>query len=123
MTVHSAVGLVTTGDLSTYEVRTISKGRTADNKAYVSSLTAGKTKRKAGNLDATWAISLYSKTNITEVPAALQAGQTIGIQLQNDSQSYNMIIDSSDLEVDIEGGELVGISLACSAVDDTSYPA
>lgn len=123
MTVHSAVGLTTTGDLSTYEVRTVSKGKTADNKAYVSSKSGGKTKRVAGNLDATWDISLYSKTNITEVPGALRPGQIIAVQLNNDAQDYNMIIDSSTLDVDIEAGELVGISLTCSAVDGDSYPA
>lgn len=124
MAVHSSVGLaVTAGDLSTFEVRVVTKHKTADNKAYVSSKTEGKTKRVAGNEDATWDISLYSKTNITEVPTDLQPGKTIALKLTNDAQSYNMIVDSSDLEVDIEAGELVGIALTCSAVDGDSYPA
>jgi len=121
MTVHSSVGLATSGALSTYEVRTITKGRAADNKPYVSSQTGGKTHRKAGNVDATWDVSLYAPANTTEVPAALKPGQTISVQLTNDTKAYKMIIDSSSLEVDIEGGELVGISLGCSAVDDDSY--
>jgi len=121
MSVESCVGMVTSQNLSTYEVRTISKGGAADNKAYVSSKTAGKTFRKPGNLDATWEISLYAKENETEVPAALKAGQPITIQLGDDAASKTMIIDSSTLEVDIEAGELVGISLSCSANAATSY--
>ncbi len=121
--VHPAVGMTTTGDLSTYDVRTCTKGKASDNKAYVSSQTAGKTQRAAGNLDATWELSLYSKADISEVPAALRPGQIISVQLEHDTQAYTMIIDSSSLEVDIEAGELVGISLSCSADSSTSYNA
>ena len=121
--VHSAVGMVTLGDLSTFDVRTCTKGKAADNKAYVSSQTAGKTHRVEGNLDATWELSLYSKDTITEVPAALRPGQEISVQLEHDSQAYTMIVDSSSLEVDIEAGELVGLSVSCSAVDAASYHA
>lgn len=121
--VHSAVGMTTAQDLTTYDVRTCTKGKAADNKAYVSSQTTGKTYRVAGNLDATWEISLYSKADISEVPAALRPGKTISVQLEHDTQLYTMIIDSSSLEVDIEAGELVGISLSCSAVNATSYNA
>jgi len=119
--VHSAVGMTTLQDLSTYDVRTCTKGKASDNKPYVSSQTGGKTARVPGNLDATWEISLYSKDEITEVPSALRAGQIISVQLEHDSQLYTMIIDSSSLEVDIESGELVGISLSCSAESSTSY--
>lgn len=121
--VYSAVGLVTLGDLSSYDVRTCTKGKAADNKSYVSSQTDGKTHRVPGNLDATWEISLYSKDDESEVPSALRPGQIISVQLKDDSQTYTMIIDSSSLEVDIEAGELVGISLSCSADSGTSYNA
>lgn len=121
MTTNSAVGLTTAGDLSTYEIRTITKGRVADNKPWVSSLTDGKTHRAPGNLDRTWAISLYAPDGVVEVPAALLAGETISVQVTGDSSSYDMIIDDASLEIDIEGGELIGISLSCSAVSADSY--
>ncbi len=121
--VYSAVGLVTTGDLSTYDVRTYTKGKAADNKSYVSSQTGGKTHRVEGNLDATWEISLYAKDGVSEVPAAFRPGQIISVQFQHDTQTYTMIIGSSSLEIDVEAGELVGISLSCSADSGTSYNA
>ena len=121
--VFPSVGLTTLQDLSTYDVRTVSKGKTADNQSYVSSQTTGKTFRVPGNLDATWEISLYAHDNESEIPAAMRPGQSIDVQLVNDSQLYTMIIDSSSLEVDIETGSLVGISLSCSAVSAASYHA
>ena len=120
---YSAVGLVTTGDLSGYDVRTYTKGKAADNKSFVSSQTGGKTHRVPGNLDATWEISVYAKNTESEVPSALRPGQIISVQFQHDSQTYTMIIDSSSLEIDIEDGGLVGISLSCSADSGTSYHA
>ena len=118
--VQSCVGMVTAGNLSTYDVRVITKGRSADNKAYVSSKTAGKNFRVAGNADATWEISLYAKANMEHIPAVLQPGQQISITAPS-APAEVMIIDSASLEVDIEAGELVGISLSCSAVAATSY--
>lgn len=118
---YSPVGLTTTGDLTTYDMRSISPGKTADNKAYVSSKTAGKTHRVPGNLDATWAISLYAKDEESEIPATLRAGQVISVQLQHDTQTYTMIIDDSNNEINVETGDLVGISLVCSADSATSY--
>jgi len=120
---YSAVGITTTGDLSTYDVRSCTKGKAADNKSFVSSLTAGKTHRVEGNLDATWELSLYAKDGESEIPAALRPGQIISVQLVADSQTYTMIIDSSSLEVNVESGDLVGISLSCSADSATSYHA
>ncbi len=119
----SAVGMVTLGDLSTYDVRTCNKGKAADNKAFVSSQTGGKTHRVEGNLDATWELSLYAKGDESEIPATLRPGQVISIQLEHDTQAYTMIIDSSSLDVDVEAGELVSISLSCSADSGTSYNA
>lgn len=120
---YSAVGLVTTGDLSTYDVRTCTKGKAADNKSFVSSQTGGKTHRVPGNLDATWEISLYSKSGESEMPSALRPGQIISVKFTADSQTYTMIIDSSSLEIDVEAGELVGITLSCSADSASSYHA
>ena len=123
MSVYPAVGLVTLQDLVTYEVRTCTKTKTADNQAYVSSLTDGKTFRKPGNLDASWEISLYAKDNESEVPAAFRPGQVFSLQLEDDTQLYTMIVDSSAIEVDIESGANIGISLSCSADSATSYNA
>jgi len=121
--VQSAVGLTTSQDLTTYDVRTITKRKSAANTAYVSSLTDGKTFRKAGNQDAGWDISIFSKATETEIPAALRAGQEITVQLSTDGASKKMIIDESTCEVNIETGDLVGISISASAVDANSYPA
>jgi len=119
--VYPAVGLTTLGDLSTYDVRSCTKGKAAANQSYVSSQTDGKTFRSEGNLDATWELSLYAKDDESEVPAAFRPGQVISVQLVNDTQAYTMIVDSSSLEIDIETGSLVGISLSCSADSATSY--
>ena len=119
----SAVGMVTTGDLSTYDVRTCTKGKAADNQAFVSSQTAGKTHRIEGNLDATWELSLYAKGDESEMPSAFRPGQVISVQLEHDTQTYTMIVDTSSLEVDVEAGALVGIALSCSADSATSYHA
>lgn len=121
--VYSAVGLVTTGDLSTYDVRTCNKGKAADNKSYVSSQTGGKTFSVEGNLSATWELSLYAHDGESEVPAAFRPGQVISIQLEHDAQPYTMRVDSSSVEIDVESGDLVGISLSCQADSSTSYNA
>ena len=119
--VYSSKGLTTLGDLSTYDVRTYTKGKAADNQSYVSSQTLGKTFRVEGNLDATWEISLYAHDDESEIPAGLRPGQVISVQFVNDTQAYTMIVDSSSLEVDVEAGTLVGISLSCSADSAASY--
>lgn len=121
--VYSAVGLTTTQDLSTYDVRSFNPSKSADNKAYVSSLTDGKTFRVEGNLDSSVAISLYAKDGESEIPAALRAGKVISVQLVGDSQLYTYIVDTADVEVDVESGELIAYSLACSADSATSYHA
>lgn len=118
---YSPVGLVTLGDFSTYDVRTASKGKAADNQSFVSSQTGGKTHRMEGNLDATWEISVYAKDGESEIPAAFRPGQIISVQLEHDTQAYTMIIDSSTLDVDVEAGTLVGFALSCSADSGSSY--
>ena len=120
--VHSCVGLLTAGDLVAYDVRTFTRGKSSDNKAYVSSKTGGKTFRVAGNVDATAEVSLYARSGELDIPAALETGKTITVQVPAGASTEKMIIDSSSMEVNIEGGELLGISLSLSAVDDASYP-
>ncbi len=120
--VQTTVGLLTAGDLVSYDVRSCTRNKASDNKSYVSSKTEGRTFRVAGNLDATWEISLYTKSGELDIPDVLETGKTITIQIPAGASSEAMIIDSSSLEVDIESGELIGISLSCSAVSASSYP-
>lgn len=115
------IGKITLKDLSTYDVRTCTKGKAADNKSFVSSQTAGKTHRVPGNLDATWELFLNTKNNETEIPTILDPGQIIKLQLEKDIRAYTMIIDSSSLEIHAEADEQAGILLSCSADSTNSY--
>lgn len=121
MSVQSSVGLLTAGGLVAYDVRTINQGHTADNKEYVSSKTGGKTFNEPGNLNASWEISLYAASGTKEVPAALRAGQLITCEIPAGATSQQMLISSSSLEVNIETGELIGISLSCVPYQAASY--
>lgn len=124
MSVQSAVGMTigfSAAGATTYDVRTITKSNVADNKSYVSSLTSGKTLRVPGNLDATWEISLYCSSGLYEIPDELRAGQIVKLKTPAGGSDVDMIVDSSSLEIDIEAGELLGISLSCSAVNAASY--
>lgn len=81
----------------------------AANVAYVSSSTAGQTKRNEGNIDATmsWAV-------LEGDPANLPAKNSIaGIRLFVDATTYweilwGMFTDISDIQVDIETAAMVG---------------
>lgn len=124
MSVQSAVGMTIglgVAGAATYDVLTITKGDAADNKSYVSSLTGGKTLRVPGNLDATWEISLKAPSGIYEVPDELRSGQIVQLKTPLGGSAVHMIVDSSSLEIDVEAGELLGISLSCSAVNANSY--
>ena len=107
---------------ATYDVLTIMKTGTSGNVSYVSSLTDGKTFRAPGNLDATWEITLKAPNGTYEVPAELRAGQIIVLKTPSGSgDALTMIVDTAALEIDIEAGELLGISLSCSANAVSSY--
>ncbi len=108
------IGTVTLKDSSTYDVRTCTKGQVVDSKPYASSKTGSKVYRVPGNITETWEISLYAKGDESDVPAGLRCGQIISTQLENGPQS-RMVINSSSMEVGDELGELLGISLSCSA--------
>jgi len=108
----SAKGLVTSEDLSAYHVRSYSRRATSDNQSFVSTQTDGKTHRVPGNRDAGFDISLFA-----------DEGNTITVKLENEDSSHTMIVDEASLEVNVETGELIGISLTCSAVDADSYDA
>jgi len=119
----SAKGLVTSEDLSAYHVRSYSRRATSDNQSFVSTQTDGKTHRVPGNRDAGFDISLFADDTNDDVPKALREGNTITVKLENEDSSHTMIVDEASLEVNVETGELIGISLTCSAVDADSYDA
>ena len=119
----SAKGLVTSEDLSTYHVKSYSKRGTSNNQSFVSTQTGGKTHRVPGNRDVGWDISLFADKTSDDVPVALREGNEITVKLENEDSSHTMIVDEASLEVNVETGELIGISLTCSAVDDSSYDA
>lgn len=119
--VHSIIGIATVGDLSAYDVRTFTENRSADNKAFVSSATDGKTERVAGNLDKTWDISLYAKVTEFNIPTALDPGAELTCEIPAGAASLTMIIDTAVCEVNWETGELISYALTCSAVSSASY--
>lgn len=123
--VQSAVGMVIglgVDAAETYDVRSITKSRVADNQAYVSSKTGGKTFRVDGNLDATWEISLFALSGMEHIPSELQPGQRIKVKCPvADGVTEEMLVDSATLEVDVGAAAVIGISLSCSAVDGSSY--
>jgi len=121
MSVQSSVGLLTAGGLVAYDVRTITQNNSADNKEYVSSKTDGKTFNEPGNLNKSWDISLYAPAACKEVPAALKAGQLISCEIPAGATSQQMLISTANLEVNIESGDLIGISLTCVPYQAASY--
>lgn len=121
MSVQSSKGLLTTGDLATYDVRTIAANDSADNKEYVSSQTLGHTYNEPGNENKGWTISLYAKAGTYECPAGLMSGQLITCTLPTGGTSRQMLISSSDVETNIEGGELIAINLTCVPYQAASY--
>ena len=97
------------------DVRNIRFEQRSDNKEYRSSSTAGFTKRIAGHKDYSLSFDVYAADgaivfskdegdNIAVIATAV-AGKTL---------TGNFIIDRISGIVDIEGGDLVGLSVECS---------
>ncbi len=125
LTVLSSIGtkvelapvLATPVYIELLDIRTITLTITASNQSYVSSSTAGETKRTEGNIDATLAISVYSD-DFTLAP----------FPVVNDARHVRLFIDdtlfwdidwmrfgeNSDIEVDLEGPSNVGVTLNAS---------
>lgn len=97
------------------DVRSWTLTLTADNQSYVSSDTAGETKRNEGNLDATVSYSVYEGD-----PSGLPAVNSIAaIRLYTSASAYWELLwvmfgEASDIQTDIEGGSLVGATLNAS---------
>ena len=119
-------GTVSVAAVTTYDIRSWSLSRSADNQAYVSSQTSGKTYRIKGNRDMTMHISLYAPDGDIDLAVGIEEGETIAVVATTDgstSWSGNVIIDNMELVVNVETGENIGIELDCSGVDTDSYPA
>ena len=121
MSVQSSKGLATTGDLSTYDVKSITAADSADNQEYVSSKTGGNTYNEPGNLNKSWNISLYAAAGTYECPAGLKAGQLITCTLPTGGTSRQMLISTSDVVTDIASGALISIDMTCVPYQAASY--
>ena len=121
MAVQTCVGMTVGGSLAAWDVKTITRGKTVGDVAYVSSLTAGRTFRVPGNQDRTWEITLLAKTGEYEIPAALSPGVNITLQTPAAGLSEKMLVQSASLEIDIATDSVIGFSLSCAAVDVDSY--
>ncbi len=108
-----------------YDIRSWSLSRVADNQAYVSSQTTGRTYRVKGNRDMSMNISLFAPDGDIDLGAGIEEGETVEvIATTNGIASFtgNVIIDSMEIVVNVETGENIGIDLVCSGVDANSYP-
>ncbi len=121
MSVQSTVGLLTTGSLSTYGVKSITVNDSADNQEYVSSLTAGRVFNEPGNLNKSWSISLWIKSGEFECPAGLKPGQLITCTLPTGGTSRQMLISTSDVGCDIASGTPMTHELTCVPYQAASY--
>lgn len=121
MSVQSSKGLLTTGDLSTYDVRSITADDSADNQEYVSSQTAGRVFNEPGNLNKAWNVTLYAKAGTYECPAALKPGELITCAIPTGATSRQMLISTSSVETDIATGALIAIALTLVPYQAASY--
>ena len=110
---------------STYDIRSWSLSRTADNQAFVSSQTAGATYRVKGNRDMTMNLSLYSPDGDIDLASGIEEGETVTIIGTTDGVKTftgDIIIDSMEIVVNVETGENIGIDIVGSGVSSSSYP-
>ena len=105
-------GNVTAGGPDIVDVRTFSINRSADNKPYNSSDTAGQTHRVKGNKD--WTVSISCYLDGGDFDLGFDEGDTVafvGISVAGKQIAGDILIDTIEAEVDIEGGELVGCTI------------
>ena len=101
------------GDMA--HTRTWSLNRSADNQAYVSSDTDGATKRLKGNTDWSGSATFYLDDGSD---FTLDEGDTFDVELVKDaSHKYAgpAIVDSIDIEVDVEANTIIGGTIEFSA--------
>lgn len=118
-------GTLTIASQTEYDIRSWSLSKVADNQAYVSSQTIGKTHRVKGNRDMSMNISLFAPDGDIDLGAGIEEGETVEIiATTNGITTFtgDVIIDSIEIVVNIETGENIGIDLVCSGVNADSYP-
>ena len=96
------------------DVRTWSLNKVSDNQPYVTSMTAGQTKRVEGNKD--WTAPVTSYLDNGEEPP-YEEGDTAVIELFTSSLagvggkwSGSAIVENFTVDVDIEGGAIIGLT-------------
>ena len=112
MPISGNAGNVTANGNDIVDVRTFSINRSCELKPYNSSDTAKQTNRVAGNKDWTASISCYADGG--SFNPGFEEGDSIafvGVSVSGKTVTGTLLIESIEEEVDIEGGELVGISI------------
>jgi len=97
------------------DVRTVTITITADNQSYVSSSTAGKTKRTAGNISAAIAVTVY-EDDFADLPAVNSDARMRVYVNATEFWLFEFVRfgEASDLTVDRETAALVGATLNAS---------
>lgn len=115
---HGPTAIVTRDDL-----RTMTMTLTADNKSYVSSSTAGETKRLAGNISGTVSATVYEDdlSNLPSPGSYEHWKMFVGVTLFWEIK-WILINNLSGIEINRESGDLVGATIngMFSAFDDTT---
>ena len=101
-------------DVTILDVRSISWDRTSDNKEYASSSTAGIKKRVAGHKDSSGTLEIFAQDGDVDIP--FDEGDTLSLKVQCNVKGWScpIIVDSIGAAHDIEGGELIGVTVAFS---------
>ena len=90
------------------DVRTVTLNFSAENKSYVSSSTAGATKREAGNIEATISISIYeSSLDAVILPNSIYSVRVFVEAAAYWDISYMMFGEASNINVAREGAEVI----------------
>ena len=97
---------------------------TSDNKQYASSDTSGHISRVAGHKDHSGTVRCYLDSG-TDLEGILLAGDTGTFKLYEDVTRFwecPVIIDSIEITTEIEGGEIVEVSINFSATAAFTKP-
>ena len=97
----------------------------SDNKQYASSDTAGHVSRVAGHKDHNGTVRCYLDS-ATDIEGILREGDSGTVNLYEDATRFwacPVIIDSIEVTDEIEGGEIVEVSIGFSATAAFTPPA
>ena len=112
MPISGKSGNVTAAGGDIVDVRSFTVSRSCDVKPYNSSDTSGQTKRIAGNKDWTAQISCYADGGSFDL--GFDEGDSVsfvGLSTAGKQVAGTLVIETIEAEVDVEGGELVGIAI------------